>query len=432
MFSKLSNHLTMIKRLQIIVFTLLSFNLMGQTSVTFSVQAHQDDWQLFMSSRIVADLTAGAKVVFITLTAGDGSSGTAAYSPTNVPFYIARENGAVYSSKYVADLTSGATPAAIPTGSTVVVNTHIILKYVYGNTVNYFLRLPDGNGDGSGFVNTGYKSLEKLKTGAALGHGVITSIAAIDGSATYTSWLDLTNTIKQIILNEKITGLPVMIDAAHTITGVNSVYNPLDHSDHRYASLAVQEAVSSFAWAGVNGFMDYESSANAANLSATDNENAAVLFNLCTFGLSENQYQSDFVPAHKAWLPMDYFQVLKIPVGNAPFANPLPGGGQESDLRTAENSTDHGLIQIPMIVTITSPVFINKDISAFISPYQTGQLVTTIYDQSGNKITELNTKVTNKEGLLITLNKAIKIKGEYIIKTVLNDQFIESRKIVVE
>jgi hypothetical protein len=113
------------------------------------------------------------------------------------------------------------------------------------------------------------------------------------------------------------------------------------------------------------------------------------------------------------------------------LANPLPSG-EESDLRNAQHTADPGLIQIPMIVTITSPVFINKDISAFISPYQTGKLVTTIYDQSGNKITELNTKVSSKEGLLITLNKAIKIKGEYIITTVLNDQFIESRKIVVE
>ena len=80
----------MTRRLLLIVFIALSVNLRAQTSVTFSVQAHQDDWQLFMSSKIVADLNLGAKVVFITLTAGDASVGSGSYGPGGVPFYLSR------------------------------------------------------------------------------------------------------------------------------------------------------------------------------------------------------------------------------------------------------------------------------------------------------------------------------------------------------
>jgi hypothetical protein len=38
--------------------------------VSFYVQAHEDDWQLFMSKNAIEDI-GYAKVVFITLTAGD-------------------------------------------------------------------------------------------------------------------------------------------------------------------------------------------------------------------------------------------------------------------------------------------------------------------------------------------------------------------------
>ena len=55
----------MAKRLHFILLTFFCFSIKAQT-VHFSIQAHQDDWQLFMSSRIIADMTAGSKMVFIT------------------------------------------------------------------------------------------------------------------------------------------------------------------------------------------------------------------------------------------------------------------------------------------------------------------------------------------------------------------------------
>ena len=404
------------------------------TSVSFSVQAHQDDWPLFMSAKIVADLNiSGRKMVFITLTDGDGSV-VGAYGPSSVPYYVAREYGSVYSSKYVADLTTDTTPLDVPTATTVSITgttAHNITKYVYKNTVNYFLRLPDGNGDGNGFSSTGNVSLEKLKAGS------ISSISALGSvAATYTGWSDLTNTIKAIINTEKVTGTQSWIYTAHTFDGTNTAFNSQDHSDHRYSSLAAQVAVTSgMAWVGVVGFMDYASTYVGPISATTDHENASALFALAVWGHIEAAYTSNFNSSHLGWVPFDYFQIIRNPTGNAPFAG-TPVDGDPEQMKNGitdnkRNSISH-LTEIPIIVSITSPVFIDKDISMIISPYEPGQLQTTIYDLAGNNVYELKTTVTKRDALFITLQKAIKIKGTYIIKNILNNKFIETRKIVVE
>ncbi len=425
----------MVKWLRILIITLLLFNLQSRAQyVTFSVQAHQDDWQLFMSSKIMADLNNGRKVVFITLTAGDASVGAGSYSPVG-PYYLAREKGSVYSSKFAVDISSSAsTPLVSPTATSVAVNGHNITKYTYVNNtitvVNYFFRLPDGDGNGAGYSTTGNQSLQRLK------NNQISSISALGNTAaTYTSWLDLTNTIKAIINIEKVTGSQAWIYAAHTLNGTNTSYNPSDHSDHRYASLAAQEAVASgMAWVGVAGFMDYHSSTMGANLSNTDNTNASALFSLCNWGLVEDQYATAFNSSHKYWLPMDYFEVIRSPSGTATFAG-FSGSIDDPQLNPSNHSLNNNkesLTEIPMIVSITSPAFIDKEVSMLISPYETGNLTTLVYDMEGNKVSDQKINVEKIAPLLVTLKQVIKTRGNYVIKNILNDKYIETRKIVVE
>lgn len=391
------------------------------TSVSYSVQAHQDDWQLFMSSRIIADMNnSGTKMVFITLTAGDESCGSCSYGGGG-PFYLGRENGSVYSSKFAADLTTGTAPLDVPSATTVSINSHNITKYVYKNTVNYFLRLPDGNLNGNGFPNNNNESLKKLNQGS------ISSIHAIDGSATYTGWSDLTNTIKAIINTEKITGTQSWIHTAHDNT---STYNINDHSDHTYTSIAAQNSVASgMTWVGVNGFMDYYSSANPANLSATDHANASILFSLEVFGMTESQYQNDYSSGHLGWLPMDLFQVIRSPSGSAPFA-----GMEENEILKAgsESFAENGLTKMPMVISVTSPASVDKDIMLSISPFEAGDLTTSIYDMAGNKVYELITKIENRDAVILTLKNPVKKRSIYVIKNILNNKYVEERKIIVE
>lgn len=402
----------MAKRLLFIVLVLsfTRFNVWAQQDVSFSIQAHEDDWQLFMSSQIVTDLSASGKVVFITLTAGDAGNGDGAYSGGN-PFYLSREMGSVYSAKFAADITSGATPSPVPTATIATVNGHNITKYVYGNTVSYFLRLPDGDFDGNGFPITGHKSLQKLK------QGNITSITSVENSATYTSWSDLTNTIQQIILTEKGADNQVWMYTA----SLDNNANPGDHSDHLYAAHAGQDAVSAMLWVGISEFVDYATSSMPANLNATQHENAAAIFMLSEWGITEKEYSSSFVTDHKAWLPMDYFAVKRTPVGNAPFT-----------IIGEENKVANKLTAIPMIVSITYPVYTNKDISMFLIPYEKGLLETVVYDENGNSLYNLHTAIDSKEGKQINLGKIFTQKGKYVLTNTLNGKYIETRKITVQ
>ena len=187
------------KRLLILVIIFLSIcKVRAQQPVIFSVQGDGDDWQLYMSSKLMVDLNSGGKLVFITLTAGDEGNGNTAFNGSATPYYLAREKGGVYSAKFANDIVQGSgTPSLLPAAQTVTVNGHGLVKYVYKNTVSYFLRLPDGNSDGSGFSATGNVSLKKLKD------ATIGSLTSVDGNNTYSGWADLTSTIEAIINAEK-------------------------------------------------------------------------------------------------------------------------------------------------------------------------------------------------------------------------------------
>jgi hypothetical protein len=303
------------KTLTSIFFLILSYNAISQVQVSYSIQGHDDDWQLFMSSKIMSDLSGGGKVVFITTTAGDGGNG-AGSGPSTIPYYLARERGSVYSSKYASDIAGGII-SDTPTAVIVSINGHSIIKYSYNNNkvVNYFLRLPDGKFNGTGFTATAFKSLQKLYQGA------IPNISSVDGLTTFSSWNDLTGTIKAIMMTEKGNDNQVWVHTASLdTTNSNPVLrNSEGHSDHYYSSKAVQVAIQDSLWVGINEFIDYRSASLPANLSASDQENATALFGICTWGLMESKYLGTFEINHKNWLPMDYFSVKRSPVGNAGF-----------------------------------------------------------------------------------------------------------------
>jgi len=428
----------MIKWLRLVIL-ILCLNLQAKaqpfTSVNFSIQAHPDDWQLFWSSRIIADMSiANSKMVFITLTAGDASSGTVDYSGAGA-FYLSREIGSMYSARFAADLATNTAPLDAPVASTVTVNGNLITKYVYKNTVNYFLRLPDGDVGGAGFAINNNQSMYKLRNGSLI-PAVNPQISAMNvigntvggapANLTY-SWSELVATVRQIINDERVPGTQSWIHTPHELTS----YNINDHSDHIHAAYVAQAAVPlsppapppSMSWVGYTGFMDYNSSSLGPNLSRTDHENASVLFSLEVLGITESQYANDYSPGagHIGWLPMDYFVIRRHPSGTAPNGPVGPPGPDPG-----------GLIKIPMIIWTTSPAFINKDIKIAVSPYETGQLTTVISDMMGNRIADLKTQVLNTDPLVVTIPSPITIKGTYLIETILNNKFVETRKIVVE
>jgi len=182
--------------------------------------AHQDDWQLFMGDAIAKKIRTGRPVVLIYLTAGDDGRDSL--------YWSTRERAALESTRTAA----GAMIGDSPTGqcSTQKTLEHTIRRCTMANTDSYFLRLPDGQRNGTGFPRYSHESLRKLRTNR------IKSTSAVDGSAIYRGWADLTATVSALISG----GSAWQTVTIHT-SDPSKVVNPHDHYDHRMAGLLVAD-----------------------------------------------------------------------------------------------------------------------------------------------------------------------------------------------
>lgn len=190
------------------------------TKISFYVVAHADDWQLFMQPNAYNDLVVpGSKVVFIITTAGDAGTGET--------YWAAREEGLKSSLRFcLAPLAALSESSGIKE-----FNQHTINYWLANNATCYFLRLPDGNLDGNGFSLYHYQSLYRLRSEQ------ISTIIAIDTSATYISWSDFCITLQTIIQTESEGISEVWINYLNPNTGTN----PNDHIDHITTGQALQE-----------------------------------------------------------------------------------------------------------------------------------------------------------------------------------------------
>jgi LmbE family N-acetylglucosaminyl deacetylase len=186
------------------------------------IVAHQDDWQLFMGDVIGRRAQAGHRVVFIYLTAGDDGRDSA--------YWTTRERGALRSTRIAANAAAAGDSSADQC-SIVRVLDHAIKKCTIANTESYFLRLPDGHRNGTGFARHSYQSLRKLRRER------MTSISAVDGSASYNGWGDLKSTVDSLIGESSAT----RVITVHT-SDPSVVINPHDHFDHRMAGLLVYDS----------------------------------------------------------------------------------------------------------------------------------------------------------------------------------------------
>jgi len=193
--------------------------------VEFVVVAHQDDWQLFQGDRTASAVQTAAKVVIAYVTAGDAGSAT-----VNPAFWQARE---VASKASVDSITAVGDWAC----ADATVNGHVILRCTKANTVSYYMRLPDGNGEGQGY---GAGSLALLRSGG------VSSLRAVNSSTTYTSWNDLVSTLGALVAFEGA-GEPAANVALHT-QDWDLELNGSDHSDHVTTGELVRAASAGHGW----------------------------------------------------------------------------------------------------------------------------------------------------------------------------------------
>ena len=215
------------------------------SGATMNIVAHQDDDILFQSPNLLHEVQAGRCVRSVYVTAGDANQ--------DQWYWMERENGPQAAYAKMAGVANAWTTAdaGIP-GHPIPVLTLTGAP----NISLVFMRLPDGNVDGTGFDNNGDESLQKLYT------GTIGTIHAIDGSSAYTK-----------------AGLISTLLALMNSYGPNSIntqdyvgaYNDGDHSDHHTVAYLVQQAQSQYAVPhGFAGYQGYGITSRPSNVSKAD------------------------------------------------------------------------------------------------------------------------------------------------------------------
>jgi len=188
--------------------------------MSFFVQAHQDDWQVHMGANAYDDLSSGGKVVLIFTTAGDAGR--------DQDWWMTREDGARASVEVGVNAGPGGAGASW-TSAMASYNGHSIPKFIFGNAVCFFMRLPDGDGNGAGFPKYGNQSLLQLHTSN-------TPMKAVDRNDTYSSWDDLVRTFVGMFISES-QGMPTKV--WHNAVGPGPFSG---HSDHENTAFAVWDA----------------------------------------------------------------------------------------------------------------------------------------------------------------------------------------------
>ena len=266
------------------------------SKASFYFAAHEDDWQLFMNPSAFLDVSdSKTKTIFVHVTAGDAGSGTGARGRKH-PFYLARENGAEAAIRFMADANQMPVERKARHKT---LNGHAVFRVAYRNTVSYFLRVPDGNADGSGYPATGNESLRRLATGQS------DRLRAIDGSTVYRGWGDLTATLRALIDYERREAPLVQLNVGET----DAAINPGDHSDHQMTAKAALDAAKTLSCARRLYFVDYASARLPENLEPKHRDMETAVFAVTAAAIRALDHSSAWHHYNDTYVGRNYFRV---------------------------------------------------------------------------------------------------------------------------
>ena len=264
--------------------------------VSFYYAAHQDDWQLFMNPSAFLDVSGSkTKAVFVHMTAGDAGLGIGSRGRKH-PFYLARENGAEAAIRFMADADQ---EPANRTAGYMEFNGHPIYRVSYRNTVSYFLRVPDGNPQGTGYYDTGYQSLLRLS------RGNIDMMSAVDGSTVYRGWNDLVSTLRAILDFEREQVPTVQLNVAE----LDGRINPGDHADHLMTARAALDSVAGMSCVRRAHYVDYASRHLPENLSAKQRDLESSVFAVTAAGIRALDHSANWHWYDQAYVGRNYYRV---------------------------------------------------------------------------------------------------------------------------
>ncbi len=261
---------------------------------SFYFSAHPDDWQLFMNPSAFEDVTASAtKAIFVHVTAGDAGLGMGTGGRMH-PYYLARENGADSAIRFMAD--ANGIPIAGSAGQ-MQFNAHPIVRTSYRNTVAYFLRVPDGNPEGTGYSETGSQSLKRLASGE------IATLSTIDRSTVYRGWDDFVATLRAILCHERAALVQL------NVADLDPQINPNDHTDHLVTARAALEAAAGLEAVRRVHYMGYGSSALPENFDSRQRDMKCAVYAVTVSGVLALDHGVSWSHYDQSFIGRSYFRL---------------------------------------------------------------------------------------------------------------------------
>jgi LmbE family N-acetylglucosaminyl deacetylase len=197
--------------------------------------AHQDDDLLFMNPDLVQGINQGDCIRTIYFTAGDAGHDQA--------YWLSREEGAKAG---YAQMLGIQDPTWKSRDVQLSDNHQVKIALLQSNTVRVsliFMRLPDGNVSGNGFLADNSESLRKLA------NGTIDSIASVDSTSTY-SKADIITALQQLMDRYN----PAVV---RTLAMNNHSEAFRDHSDHLAVGRLTQEAFDGYQQTHPDALIDH-------------------------------------------------------------------------------------------------------------------------------------------------------------------------------
>jgi hypothetical protein len=264
-------------------------------SVSVFVVAHPDDWQLFMNPAAFHAMNEPhEKAVFVHVSAGDAGRGV---SGEPVPYYLAREEGALRAIRFMANAANATAALGGDTRPRAVERVgHRINRHTYANAVAYFLRIHDGNIVTGDHYEEHPLSLQRLRSGASA------ETKAIDESARYAGWKDFIDTLEAVIRSEHAPGTVLNLHIAE----LDERRNPGDHHDHRAVAFAMEEVAARLPCARVSRHQEYATRDRRVNVRGADYLVDAGTWAATASGLSDSHAGSTWEPGHNVWVGRDY------------------------------------------------------------------------------------------------------------------------------
>jgi hypothetical protein len=158
--------------------------------------------------------------------------------------------------------------------------------------------LPDGSPSGDGYTNTLNQTLKRFKLGLS------PSIAAVDNSATYTSWNELVLTVRAILQRHQGSDPEVWVNTHETDASLNFY----THSDHYYTGVLAQHAGVPIG-AKFALWLDYTTGVLAPNIGTRKVINKSGLLGAYSGTMARYGYSTGFDDAHLQWIDKSYLRV---------------------------------------------------------------------------------------------------------------------------